>query len=514
MSRNTLKLLLFMATLGTATGILVACGGGSSSMSGTSTPASASGTVTGFGSVIVNGTEFATGSGTQVVDGDSDDAPSTSASVRVGMSVDLDSDNGTATFLRFTSAVRGEIDAIDTTGNTITVLGQTVNITSGTSYAGSKTSGGTTTPVTQLSNLAVGDYVIVYGYLECASGGCSTGSTDVVATLVVEPPAAGMYRVQGYVQNFNASAGSFTIGGLTVDFTTTGTMPTNCIPAGCGFANGDFVSARSMTAPTGTAGSTSSPLTLAATDIHKKSEAPAFVAGTTVTIEGPVQQLSGTGFIVRGVVVDASASSLATTVGALANNQVVEVTGTISSSGTLVATAITVERFATFALMGPLDAAPGTTFSVLGQTFTVNSSTRFDDEAQDVRPFNASNFASVLMAGDQLIVAGYPSGGMNVATRVERIHTPATPTAAVAGIVTADDATADTVTAAGIKVSVSSTTHLFYSGAMMPPTLAGFFAAITPNSTLIAARGAPGSMTATINATDAALMRPGTRWDD
>jgi hypothetical protein len=149
---------------------------------------------------------------------------------------------------------------------------------------------------------------------------------------------------------------------------------------------------------------------------------------------------------------------------------------------------------------------------VLGQAFTVNANTRFDDDAQNVRPFNSTNFASVLQAGDQLIVAGYPGGGMNVATRVERIRTPAVPTAAVAGVVTADSASADTVTAAGITVSVSASTHLFYMGAMGSPTLTGFFSAITPNTTVVAALGAPGGSAGTITAADAVLMGPGARW--
>jgi hypothetical protein len=511
-----------LLAIGAATGMfaalaaLVSCGGGSSgSLSGTATPSGASGIVTGFGSVIVNGTEFATSAATQVVDGDNDDAASSTSNLQVGMAVDLDADMGSATFLRFTSAVRGRIDAIDPTGTTITVLGQTVQITSATSFSGSKTVSGTTTQVTQASNLSVGDYVVVFGYLECAAGGCASGSTDIVATLVYEPATAGRYRVQGYVENFNAGAGSFTIGGLTVDIVSTGAAPTACVPAGCGFSNGDFVAVRATTAPAGIAGSTTTPLTLTATDIRRKADVPTFAAGASVTIEGPVRQLSPTGFVLRGIAVDASAPALAATLAGLVANQVVEVTGTIGASGTLVASAITVERYATFALMGPLDATPATTFSVLGQTFSVGAGTRFVDWAHGARPFNSTNFASVLKAGDQLIVSGYPdnaAGAANVATRVERIATPASPIAAVQAVVSADSASADTVTAAGITVSVGASTRLFYPGAMGSPTLAGFFTAITPNATVVAALGAPGATAGTIPAADAALMGPGARW--
>ncbi len=199
--------------------ILVACGGGGSSSGSSGTPRmmGASGVITGFGSVFVNGREFATGMQTQVLDGDSDDAASSTADLQVGMTVDIDADSGTATMLRFTSAVRGEVDAVDPTTSTMTVLGQTVRVTSGTSFAGNVSNGSTSAPVSQLSDIHAHDYVAVFGYLECPASSCSSGATTVAATLVSKPASVGMYRVQGYVTNYSAGSNSFTINGLTVD---------------------------------------------------------------------------------------------------------------------------------------------------------------------------------------------------------------------------------------------------------------------------------------------------------
>src|SRR5258706_3790785 len=425
--------------------ILAACGGGSSSGSVmTSKSMGASGVITGFGSVIVSGREYATSASTQVLDGDNDDAASSTANLQVGMTVDVDAEQSgtgsTATSLRFTSAVKGEVDAVDPTNSTLTVLGQTVHATSGTSFAGSKPSGSTTTAITQLSNISMGDYVVVYGYIECPTSACSAGTTDIVATLINEPATAGKYRVQGYVSNYSMSTNSFDINGLKVDIATSGSSPTVCNTMNCMFANGDFVSVRATAAPTGTF--SAGTLALTATDVKRRAQAPTFAMGTTVTLEGPITQLSATGFVIRGISVDAS--GLASSLAALPSNQIVEATGTISSTGTLVATAITVERHATFLLMGALDAAPTMTLSILGQTFSVTSDTHFVDRAQDVRPFNSTNFATVLKAGDQVVVGAYPSSGGNVATRVERFPTPSSPTAAVGGIVTADSASANT----------------------------------------------------------------------
>jgi hypothetical protein len=321
-----------------------------------------------------------------------------------------------------------------------------------------------------------------------------------------------MYRVQGTVSNYSASSNSFTINGLTVDIATMGSSPTLCNTMNCAFSNGQFVSVRSSTAPTGTFAASGSTLTIMAASIKLRQEAPTFTVGATVTIEGPVTQLSGTSFVVRGITVDAS--GVASSAMGLANNQIVEVTGTVSSSGTLMATSIEVERHATFALMAPLDSVSASGFSVLGQSFSVTSTTRFSDRSHDVRPFNSTNFPTVLMAGDQLIVSGYPSGTGNVATRVERIPTPATPLVGVEGVVSGDSSSADTMTVAGVSVALNSSTQLFYVGAGSTPSLAGFFAAITPNTTVGAALGSPGSTMGTITAADAAVLQPFAHWQD
>jgi hypothetical protein len=397
-------------------------------------------------------------------------------------------------------------------GSTLTVLGQTVRISSGTSFAGHMSNGSTTTPIAQLSDIHAGDYVVVFGYTECPGASCTTGATDIVGTLVVEPSSVGMYRVQGTVSNYSASSNSFTINGLTVDIATMGSSPTVCNTMNCAFSNGQFVSVRSSTAPTGTFAASGSTLTITASSIKLRQEAPVFTVGATVTIEGPVTQLSGTSFVVRGITVDAS--GVASSAMGLANNQIVEVTGTVSSSGTLMATSIEVEQHATFALMGPLDSVSASGLSALGQSFSVTSATRFGDRSQDVRPFNSTNFSTVLKAGDQLIVSGYPSGTGNVATRVERIPTPATPLAGVEGVVSADSSSADTMTIAGVSVALNSSTQLFYVGAGSTPSMAGFFAAITPNTTVGAALGSPGSSMGTITAADAAVLQPFAHWQD
>jgi len=518
MKKNSLFRAALAALAGTA--ILVACGGGSGSGSGsaptgtTAAPASASGVLSAFGSVFVNGREYATGSKTSVVDGDADDAASALAALQVGMTVDVDSDGNAsspgATRIRYSSAVRGEIDAIDTAGSKIAVLGQTVLVTSATSFAGTKSVSGASTPVSQLGSLAVGDYVVVYGFLQCTSSGAACTADSIVANLVYAPPSAGAYRAEGYVQNLNSAGKAFTLNGLAVTLSSSGSSATVCSPSPCALANGQFVAVRSATAPSASAGT----LTLAADHIRSTTLAPVLASGSTVSLEGPVAALNATAgtFDVRGIAINAS--TLTATLATLANGDMVEVSGTVNADGSIQATAVTLERHAEFSVEAPLDAASASasTVTLLGQTFAVNSATRFVDWAQGVRPFNAANFATVLAAKDQLIVSGYTGSGGNVATRVERIATPASPTAGVQGVASADSSSAATVTVGGVMVDLSATTKLYYGGAAGTPSLAGFFAAVTPNTTVVVALGAPGSTAGTIAAADAAALPGSSSW--
>lgn len=516
--RQPLCQLLWLAPLGAILGI-AACGGGSSSSSmapsgmPTQAVSASSGVLTAFGSVIVNGTEFVTGNSTSVLDGDNDDAGSSMAALQVGMTVDVAASGQTANWVRYTSAVRGEVDAVAGDGSSITVLGQTVLITSATSFAGSNKVGPITGDTGTSGNVLVGDYVTVFGFLQCTSATSSSTtpctSAEVVASLVYGSATPGIYRVEGYAQ-VGSGSDSFTINGLTVDYASSGSMATVCSTAPCSIANGAFVAVRSATAPT------TGPLTLTATSIRTTTQIPVYTAGATVSVEGPLTGLDASvmTFDVRGASVDYS--GIAASVAALANGQIVEVTGTIASNGTIMATAITVERQSTFALMAPLDGTPApttTSLSVLGQTFNVTSTTRFVDWSKGVRPFNSSNFSTVLSPGDQLVVSGYATSSGDVATRVERLPTPPIPLVSAQGIVTADAGTAstDTVAIAGVTATLGSSTIIWYRGAAGSPTLAGFLGAITLNSTVVIVFGTASGPGA-ISASDAVAMPGGILW--
>src|SRR5262249_24652813 len=148
------RLIAFVAA---ATLVLTACGSGSgNSVAGidrTGAPVIASyGTVSAFGSVVVNGVHFDTSSSTFSIDGN----PGGQADIAIGDvvlvkgSLDSGGTTGTATSVSFENNVVGPVTGIDATAETLVVLGQLVRVSADTSFDGD-------IQPTGLAGLAIGD---------------------------------------------------------------------------------------------------------------------------------------------------------------------------------------------------------------------------------------------------------------------------------------------------------------------------------------------------------------------
>jgi hypothetical protein len=216
----------FLGVAGGALAALVACGGGDdASPVATQTVI---GTITGFGSVIVNGVRF-DDSAAQIM---MDDAPGTHDRLRVGMVVQVrgrvhGDGTGVAHSIQYNDCVQGPLTAMNAAQGSLTVLGQTVQADSGTVFDG-------VTP-RALGGLAIGDLVEV----SCLR---DRNDSQLHATHIERHGAfqngVSELEVKGVVSNLNLSAGSCNIGGLTVNFAG--------IPAGDrppGLANGMSVEA-------------------------------------------------------------------------------------------------------------------------------------------------------------------------------------------------------------------------------------------------------------------------------
>jgi hypothetical protein len=190
---------------------LVACGGGgggSSAGVGTGgTGAFAVGTISGFGSVIVNGVRY-DDSGATVVD---DDDSSSSSSLAIGQvveirgSVNSDGLTGTASSISYYSALKGPVTAVNAGAGTLTVFGQVVNVTPTTLFD----------EVADLSAITVGNVVEVYG-LPDANGAITATRIEREATSI--GTFSGDFRIRGVVSGLVATSPGqrFTIGTVTV----------------------------------------------------------------------------------------------------------------------------------------------------------------------------------------------------------------------------------------------------------------------------------------------------------
>lgn len=452
---------------------LTACSG-TPIPSGASAGATSSGVITAFGSVFVNDHEFYTG-GVTVVDDDTGDTTDSTADLEAGEVVDVDTAsnsgaaNPVAAELHIHPLARGYVDASDTTGDTLMVMGQTIQVTSDTTFSDHRAcvsaSSSPCAAITDQSGLTAttgsgahavpGSFVTVHGFLFAADA--TSGTANIVATLVsvADAPtgsAGDNFKAEGVVTTTGSS--SVTIGGLTVDLTGAqcqlSGQPTDCAGA---FTMGQVVSAYAPTAPALPA------MTFAAAGARQSTRIPANAAGSTVEFEGAVSSVtdSPAAFVIREVNIDASALPAGTALPAVGD--IVRVVGTVTADGqSVTAAAVTelhVARNAAYEFEGEAQGvaagtAPNTfVLTLLDQTITITADTRLADRStrfwygQDpaTNPFNITTFAAYLAgsASQQLVVSAATDAGGNLTAGCLTI-VPTSTTSGVAGVVDASPA--------------------------------------------------------------------------
>lgn len=379
--------------------VLAACGGGGSdSSSGTTTPSSSagSGTVTGFGSLIVDGIRYddslLDNPGAIQIEGDDAVVRNGNRSdLSIGQKVDIGfRDANVLTSLRLGSEIVGFV-TVPASGNMITVAGQRVKINVDPN-AGPLTF---LSDITNINSLTTNDRVEVHGVIGIDNNGSfiqarrleREPSLDESGTLIMTT------KLTGVISNFTTTTTGrrFTLGAITVNVPPTA----NVDPAGLQLFNGVLVKVFSTTGivdGTLTANSirsnslrgNSSDYRVSGVVTNLDTVAKTFkvdgtmvngaalsalpVAGSTIRVEGRydaatqtltardfksskaevtdaslrgsiTEYVSNSNFVVRGITVDASNVSGLT---GLANGVFVEVTGAVNN-GTVKATAVEVK---------------------------------------------------------------------------------------------------------------------------------------------------------------------------
>jgi hypothetical protein len=347
-----------------ALAMLSGCGGVDSGGTGTGMQATfASGPISGFGSIIVNGVHYDDSAATVQ---DDDDRALTRADLKLGMQTEVLASpvtvtggvsSATASIIRSRSAIVGPIDSIDATHARLQVLGQTVSVVGTTVFDAALAQG--------LVALTAGDVVEVHAVLDMAAG-------RYIATRIERRVGATAYKLRGVVGALSLADRTITLGSLVIDWSAV--PPADPAVA---LAVGSFVRVK-----------------LAITPAAGVWKATALVAGLPVLadreraeVEGRVSAFtSATAFAVNGITVDASAASYPNGSTGLAPGAKVQVQGSIRN-GVLVAAVVKVESEDAgpepFELSGTIEAldAVAQTFVVRSITVVWSSSTSFGSSA-------------------------------------------------------------------------------------------------------------------------------------
>ena len=420
------------------------CGGGSSprlvaGIEGLGVQSVSVGTITGFGSIFVNGVEFKTTSSTIRVNG----ASSSESRLRVGQvvtvtgTVNSDGKTGTATTVEFNAKVEGPIASVNVAGSSFIVLGQTVRVDANTSF-----DNGNGGPLT-IADLLAGRVVEVSGFTNAAG--------DILATRVELQSANTESHISGAVQTVNTNSRQLTVNGVTIDFATAtlSNFPSNRNPQA-----GDLVEVHG--------GAPSAPSVVTATRIEFRT-AVSGGNGNGGEVEGLVSRFaSATDFDVNGtkITTDANTQFSGGTAASLALNVRLEVEGKFNTAGVLVATKIEVRSAVSLRVKALVDSvtAASNTLSVFGVSVTTNTNTRFDDKSNNrVSPFNLA----AVRVGDYVEVRGTASGATGIAaTLLERNDVDVK--RLLMGAVSAQ--AAPNFTMLGVTIQTNSNTNFNFSG--------------------------------------------------
>ena len=378
------------AVLALTTLFLAGCGGSSGGDGGVSPPpppppppptggitrtgvAVAVGPITGFGSVIVNGVTYSTNSATFTKDGQAatQDDFSVGEVVVVTGTIDDNNTNAVASSVAFDDVVEGP--ATSEAAGTLVVMGQTVSISTTTSIDDNCPASFLTAPAVEVSGSVDANGVIQATRIECK-------------------PAGLEFEVNGTVSGHNASAQTFMINALQVNYSSASVR--NFPTAGI-INDGDPVEAKGTNFD-----SSGDPDVLTATDVEFKGARFADNEGDHIEIEGFI-----TGFVSEtqfSITSSPSPISVTTIPGTteyeggsaadLGDNLKIEVEGEFDANGVLNATKIQIKTSTNIRVVGQVDSVAGSVVTILGISVNTDRSiTRFEDKRDDVDPFRVGD---------------------------------------------------------------------------------------------------------------------------
>ena len=422
---------------------IAGCGGGGGGSptagidrTGAPNPAAAAlGTVTAFGSVVVNGVHYETSNAAFTIDG----ATGTQADLDIGDVVlvkgELDANDetrGSADTVEFDDIVEGpialgSINATNEFNGTLIVLGQLVHVTlDDTSFDDS-------IQPASLDGLSDSLVIEVSGLVR------SDGS--ITATRIEAKPLSTEFEITGIVSGVFDGVTRFNINALIVDFTDTPLIDN--FPGGV-IRNDDLVEVKGTSFGTGGE--------LLADRVEFKGGLLAGEAGDHIEIEGFITRFADAlDFDVSGLTVTTDGNTIYT--GGIAPGNLpnatdlgldikVEVEGERNGDGVLLASKIDIRRSKAVRMLADVDsvAADGSSFVALGVTVNIDDMTRLEDKRSGSA---GGSFAIDSLAGAYVEVRGveFPAGSGEI----------------LAGILELEDADPDTILQGFVPSRVGAT---------------------------------------------------------
>ena len=364
--------------------MLAACGGDQTAgIEGSGAPVASSGvttvgTITGFGSVIVDDVEYATSAAQIRID----DQPATESQLRIGQIVtvkgtlDASGTKGSASEVSFSSDARGPVANVSATNGTFVLLGQTVHVTDDTLFDQSF-------QTQNISALQVGAGVQVSGFANSAG--------DLVASRIDRAETNEDQQVRGIAKSVDTGQRTFHVNALTIDYSAANVSGA--------LAKGAAVTVRGSS--------------LSASGVLRATRVTVTSAGGGVggalnergQVEGLISSFgSSSDFVVdnQRIATDANTQFVLHGVTLRVNVQV-KVKGTFNADGVLLASKVEAKQKSSGVIRGVVDSIANGRFNVLGLAVASSATTAFEDRSSEqARVFRLTD----LRVGDYVEVRG------------------------------------------------------------------------------------------------------------
>ncbi len=343
------------------------------------------GSISGFGSVIVDGVRFDTSGATIEVD----DSPGSEDDLKTGevvfVSGEIDDDgNATAATVVTDDLLRGPVESIDLATETFIVLGQTVKVRVDTAFEDAVSSNA-------LEGLSTGNPVEVDGFL--------SPDDRIIATRVSLDDGDDL-QVVGFISSLDEGASTFSIGSLVIDYANASFDDFD----GTGLAEGRIVEVEGDAL--GSSGE------LIATEVELERGDLGADDDDRAEIEGVITAVnSSTAFEVNGIAIttDGATTYEDGTAADIVAGAGVEVSAVAQADGTLLASRVEFEGEKIVEIEATVEAVDAAVGSVqlVGVTVFVEDGTRFEDDSDlDLRRFTLAD----INVGDYLEIGGSESG--------------------------------------------------------------------------------------------------------